>query len=179
MPGFDNNTMYAENVDFRNVVDVQPQVLADGQLLIGSAVAPNIRVSTLTAGSGISVLNAAGSITVASTSGGFVWTDATNAAYNLAIQNGYVTNRAGGVTYTLPASGTLGDMIKIEGKAGLATIALNALQQIRIGNAATAVGVLGSLTATDAGDCVTLVCITSGASTVWRTDSVVGNWTVA
>jgi len=63
MPGFDNNTMHAENVDFRNVVDVQPQVLADGQLLIGSAVAPKIRVGTLaSAGGTITITPGAGTI---------------------------------------------------------------------------------------------------------------------
>ncbi len=117
-------------------------------------------------------------LTISPTSGGFTWTDATGAAYNLAVQNGYITNRAGGVAYTLPATGAIGDTIKIVGKAGLATIAQNANQQIGIGNVATTVGVGGSLTATDAGDCLELICITAGASTVWRTDSIVGNWTV-
>ena len=65
MPGFDNNTMHAENVDFRNVVDVQPQVLADGQLLIGSAVAPKIRVGTLaSAGGTITITPGAGTINI-------------------------------------------------------------------------------------------------------------------
>lgn len=117
-------------------------------------------------------------LTVSLTSGGLTWTDATNAAYNLVAQNGYITNRAGGVTYTLPASGTLGDVINIVGKAGLATIAQNANQQIFIGNTNTTVGVGGTLTAIDAGDCLTLVCITAGASTGWRVDTVIGNWNV-
>lgn len=117
-------------------------------------------------------------LTISVVGGAFTWTDATNATYNLAAQNGYVTNRAGGVTYTLPASGTLGDTIKIVGKAGLAVLAQNANQQVCIGNLATTIGVGGSLTATDAGDCLELICITAGASTVWRTDSIVGNWTV-
>lgn len=151
--------------------------LNDGELIIGSTgAAPS--AGTLTAGAGIAITNAAGSVTIANSSGGFTWTDATSATYTFAAQNGYVTNRAGGVTYTLPASGTLGDVIKVVGKAGLATIAQNANQQIVTGNTNTTVGVGGSLAATDAGDCVSLVCITAGASTVWRTDTLFGNWTV-
>ena len=45
-------------------------VTADGQLLIGSAVAPFIRASTLTAGTGVSITNAAGSITIGLSGGG-------------------------------------------------------------------------------------------------------------
>jgi hypothetical protein len=64
MPGFDNGTVFADNVDFTGNVFVNPQVTADGQLLIGSATSPNIRVGTLTAGSGVSITNGAGSITI-------------------------------------------------------------------------------------------------------------------
>lgn len=65
MAGFDNDVMFASNVDFRGVEPVVGQVTANGQLLIGSTVSPNIRVSTLTAGTGITITNGAGSITVA------------------------------------------------------------------------------------------------------------------
>lgn len=178
MPGFDNDTVFSANVDFRGVEPVVPQMVANGQLLIGSTVSPNIRAGLLTPGTGVSITNGAGTITLAVALGGFVWTDATSATYTLAAQNGYVTNRGGGVTYTLPASGTLGDVIKIVGKAGLATIAQNAGQQICFGNDASTVGVGGSIVATDAGDCVSLRCITAGANTVWRVENSMGNWTI-
>ncbi len=70
MAGFKNQTLYANNVDFTGSTSPVPTVTADGQLLIGSTVFPNIRVGTLTAGSGISITNAAGSITIAATGGG-------------------------------------------------------------------------------------------------------------
>ena len=105
-----------------------------------------------------------------------IWIDAINASYALAIKTGYVTDRGGGVTYTLPATAAQGDIIEITGKLGIAVIAQNANQQICIGNAATTVGVTGSLTATDAGDCLKLKCITAGASTIWRVTSSMGNW---
>lgn len=110
--------------------------------------------------------------------GGVTWTDVTGASQTIAAANGYITNRGGGVTYTLPASGTLGDTFKIVGKAGLATITPNANQQLLIGSASGAVGATGTAVANDAGDCIEFVCTTSGASTVWRADSVVGTWTL-
>lgn len=47
MPGFDNNTVYADNVDFRGVSPVAPQITADGDLLIGASLAPHIRKGQL------------------------------------------------------------------------------------------------------------------------------------
>ncbi len=61
--GFDNDTMYALNVDFRGVSPVVGQVTANGQLLIGSTVSPNIRVGNLTSTGGtVAITNGAGSI---------------------------------------------------------------------------------------------------------------------
>lgn len=48
MPGFDNNTMYADNVDFRGVQPVVGQITTNGQLSIGSTATPNIRTGALT-----------------------------------------------------------------------------------------------------------------------------------
>ena len=178
MPGFDNGCVYFEaGIDPRGVSPVINQ-MTTGTLLIGSSVSPYVVCNTLTAGAGIGITNGDGSITITSTSGGFTWTESTNATYILAAQTGYITNRAGGVTYTLPASGALGDIIKIVGKTGIATIAQNANQQIFIGNTNTTLGAGGSLSANNAGDCLSLVCITAGANTFWRTDSIVGNWTI-
>lgn len=116
---------------------------------------------------------------VSSKSGGFSWTDVTGATQTLAAQNGYVTDRGGGVTYTLPASGTLGDTIKIVGKLGIAVITPNANQQILNGSTSGTVGVTGTATANNVGDCIELICITAGASTVWRANAVIGTWTLA
>jgi hypothetical protein len=110
--------------------------------------------------------------------GGFIWNDVTTATQTLAIQNGYVTDRGGGVTYTLPATASLGDEIRIVGKAGLATITPNVNQQIVISSANGTVGATGTAVATNAGDCMDLICITAGASTVWRAANFVGNWTL-
>lgn len=70
MAGFSRDTVYADNVDFTGSTQPTPQVLSNGQLLIGSAVAPNIRVATLTAGPGVNITNGAGTITIGLTGGG-------------------------------------------------------------------------------------------------------------
>ena len=96
------------------------------------------------------------------------WTDVTSATQTLAVGNGYITDRGSGVTYTLPATASLGDVIEVVGKVGLWTITPNANQQIVNGALSGTIGPGGTLVATNAGDCVALVAIVSGASTVWR-----------
>lgn len=158
-------------------IPVITALATDGQLIIGST-AGVPAAATLTAGSGITITNASNSITISASTGGFTWTDVTSSTQTLAAENGYVTDRGAGVTYTLPASGTLGDEIRIVGKLGLTTIAQNANQQILLSSASSTVGVTGSVAGTNVGDCIELICITAGASTVWRAISFVGNWTV-
>lgn len=152
--------------------------LTNGQLAIGSTGADPV-AATITAGTGISVTNGAGSITVAATGGGLTWTDVTGTSASMAVNNGYLANNAGLVTLTLPASATQFSVIKVQGYgAGGWAIAQNANQQIRLGSNATTVGVSGSLASTDANDSVTLLAAVGGASTIWTVQDVVGNITV-
>lgn len=158
-------------------IPVITAIATNGQLIIGStAGAP--AAATLTAGAGISITNASNSITIATSGAGFTWTDVTGATQALSVANGYITDRGGGVTYTLPASAALGDEIQIIGKAGIATIAQNANQQISVATSNSTVGVTGTVVASDASDCITLICITSGASTVYRAHPASGNWVI-
>ncbi len=69
MAGFSNGIMTANNVDFSGGAPPAAKVTLDGQLLIGATAAPNIRVATLTAGTGVTITNAAGSITIGLTGG--------------------------------------------------------------------------------------------------------------
>lgn len=155
------------------------RALTDGQFVIGSSSSQPL-AGNITAGSGITITNGTNSITVAQTNpSGFPWTDVIGATQALAVNNGYITDRGAGVTYTLPASGALGDTIIIVGKLGITTIAQNANQQILFSSASSTVGVGGSAVGTNVGDCVTLICITAGASTVWRAKSFIGNWTIS
>lgn len=152
--------------------------LTNGQLLIGSTGADPVAAVLTSAGGTIAFTTGAGSLSLDVVSGGFTWNDATGATVTLAVENGYVTDRGGGVTYTLPASGVLGNEISIVGKLGAWSIAQNANQQILLGNQSSTVGVGGSIASTNLGDCVNLICITAGASTVWRINSSIGNITV-
>jgi hypothetical protein len=155
---------------------ITSQLLTNGQLMVGNTGNPP-SATTLTQGAGMSITNAAGSITLATAGGGFNTVDATLASYTLLVQTRYVTDRGGGVAYTLPASGVLGDVIKIVGKLGAWTIAQNANQQIVFGSASTTI-TTGGLASTNVGDCVSLICTTAGASTIWTVEGAVGNITI-
>jgi hypothetical protein len=99
---------------------------------------------------------------------------------SLVAGNGYIANKAGLLTMTLPASGAIGDLIRI---CNLNTavgwrIAQNANQAILFGNATTTVGVGGYLEATAIGDSLEMVCVVSGASTRWMVLNSQGNITL-
>ena len=150
--------------------------LTSGQLVIGGTTTP--AAATLTAGAGISITNGNNSITIAGTGGGLTWVDVTGTTQAVSVNTGYLSNNAGTVTFTLPASATLGDIFRIVGVQGAWTLAQNANQTVLFGNAATTVGGGGSLTSTNAGDSIELVATNTSASTVWRLVSSVGNITV-
>ena len=151
--------------------------MTDGQVLIGSTgVAPVL--GTLTAGAGISVTNAAGSITVAST-GSAIWT-AMDADATLAVNTARINTKAAALlTATLPATAAVGTTIILQGSAAGANgwkIAQNALQNIQIGNTSTTIGAGGSIASTDDNDSISLVCTV--ADTTWNAFAVVGNLTI-
>lgn len=160
---------YIDGIDGVNVGSVATVVTESGDKL-GTA--------TITGGAGITITPSANAIQISTSGGGFTWTDVTGTTQTLAVSNGYVSDNAGTVTFTLPASASLGDCIKIVGKLGAWTIAQNANQQICVGNTNSTVGVGGSVSSTNLGDCITLRCITAGASTVWRAESTMGNLTI-
>lgn len=147
----------------------------------GGAVGPDGSFNINLLGSGAVLVTGSpgtNTLTITVTGGGLSWTDVTGATQTLVINNGYVTDRGGGVAYTLPASGTEGDIIRISGKLGSWSIAQNANQQINVGSVSSTLGVGGSVASTDVGDCIELLCTTTGASTIWRAISYVGNLTV-
>lgn len=154
---------------------VSSNVLSDGQLLIGDTGAAPV-AATLTAGAGISILNAAGSITIAAT-GGASWINVTGAAQSMAADAAYIANNAALITFTLPATAAQGTEISIAGfGAGGWTIAQNAGQLINFGNVATTAGVGGSLASTNRYDQIELLCVV--ADTEWVVRNSVGNLTV-
>jgi hypothetical protein len=150
-------------------------VATNGQLVIGSTgVSPVL--STLTAGSGVSITNGAGSITISTSGGGFSWTTVTGTTQAIVANNGYVANNSGLVTFTLPATAAVGDTFIVEGLgAGGWQIAQNASQLIHIGNQVTTTGASGYLASTNQYDCVTINCIV--ANTTFTVRASMGNIT--
>lgn len=149
--------------------------LTDGQIPIGSTGIDPV-AATLTAGSGVSITNAAGSITVSATGGGLTWSTVSGTTQAAAINNGYITNNAGAVTVTLPATAAIGSVVEIMGLgAGGWVLAANTGQTIRFGNQTTSSA--GSLASTDRYDTVTVKTLV--ANTTWSVVySVSGGLTV-
>lgn len=176
MSGFDNEILYADNVDFRGVDPVAAQMVADGQLLIGSTATPNIKAATLTEGTGVDITNASGSITVAVSGGGFNWEVVTDASATMVASTGYVANRGTLCTLTLPAAVTLGDVFKVVNiGAGFVRIAQNASDDLRFGNATTTTGAGGYIECTALGDSVEIV---AQAANTYLVLNSLGNWSI-
>ena len=150
--------------------------LTDGQLVIGSTgVSP--AASTLTAGTGITISNGAGTITISSSAAGFAWNSVAGTTQAIAEGNGYVNANAALTTFTLPATAVFGSIFAIVGQgAGLWTIAQNAGQTLILGSLASTTGVGGSVAATNANDSIEFLCTV--ADTTWTMRSSVGNLTV-
>lgn len=110
-------------------------------------------------------------------SGGLSWTVVTAATEAMAVNNGYIENRATLVTLTLPATAAVGDVIRVTGiGAGGWSIAQNAGQTIHFGAVDTTTGAGGSLSSTDERDSVEMICVV--ADTDWNVLSAVGNLTL-
>ncbi len=139
--------------------------MTDGQIVIGFTGGTPV-AATLTAGTGMSITNAAGSITLSAAGGAYSWNEITTTSATMVASNGYIANNASLVTLTLPATSSVGDSIYVAGKgAGLFKVAQNAGQSISISGSTTTPGVLGSLTIVNQYDSFQLLCIT--ANTGW------------
>jgi hypothetical protein len=149
----------------------------NGQIPIGSTGADPV-LATITAGSGITVTNGAGSITIAASGGtGITWNEITTTSQSMAVNNGYIANNAGLVTLTLPSTAAQGSIIEVTGKgAGGWKIAQNSGQTIYFGTSTTTTGTGGSLASSATRDGVRLVCIT--ANNDFNVLSAQGNLTV-
>lgn len=151
--------------------------LINGQLAIGNT-GNDPSAATISAGSGVSVSNGAGTITISAVGGGLTWTVVTGTTQAAAVNNGYIANNAGLVTVTLPATSAVGDIVAVTGinNATGWKVAQNAGNQIFFGSATTTAGTGGSLASAATHDAVTLVCMTANAN--WQVISSIGNITV-
>lgn len=92
----------------------------NGQVLIGNG--SGYTLSTITAGTGISVTNSTGSITIASSGGGLPAVTVTSStSITAAVNFHYVLTAATAATVTLPASPTISDTIYVTVANGLTT----------------------------------------------------------
>jgi hypothetical protein len=138
--------------------------IISGQLPIGNGT--GYTLATLTAGPGISIANASGSITIAGTGSGIGWTEVTGTTQAGAADNGYVANNAALVTITLPVTAAFGTVISVIGKgAGGWLLAQNASQNIQIGSVSSTAGIGGSVASSNRFDSLDLICTT--ANTTW------------
>ncbi len=147
----------------------------NGQLPIGSTGADPV-LAVIVAGSGIGVVNGAGSITVSSTISGTTWVEETGTSRSAAVGEGVVCNNASLVTVTIPTTAAFGDTLTVIGKgAGGWLIAQNASELIHFLGTDTTTGVGGSLASTGQYDGVEMVCTV--ADTEWTVYSAMGNIT--
>jgi len=152
--------------------------LTNGQLDIGNT-GSDPTAATLTAGTGISITNGSGSVTIAST-GGLSFLDVTGTTQAMAINTAYLADNSGLVTLTLPSTAAQGSVMEVSGYgSGGWKIAQNASQQIFFGSSSTTVGTGGFLSSTHQYDFVRLRAAVGGSSTVWVVCGSQGNITLA
>ena len=150
--------------------------LTNGQLAIGST-GNDPSAATLSAGTGISITNASGSITINAVGAGLTWSKIT-ADQTAAVNNGYICNKAGVLTLTMPSTSAIGDVvavININTAADTKVLSANP-GQLQLGSS-LATANTGNFVSTALGDTMYLVCTT--ANTTWYAVAVTGNWTVA
>lgn len=150
--------------------DVAP---ANGQIPIGNTT--DFTIANITAGSGITVTNGSGTITIAAT-GAMSTTEVTGTTQSMAVNTRYITNNVSQVVCTLPTTAALGDIILLNGKGtGGWKIAQNASQTIH-GSTDTTTGTGGSLSSSARYNSIYLVCTI--ANTDWTIQTSQGTITV-
>jgi len=110
----------------------------NGQLLIGNTTGNTLSKSTITAGTGISVTNGSGSITIDNNAPSIAWQSVQTTGFTAVAGNGYPCNTTSAAfTVTLPATPAAGNQIQIVDYAG--TFATNAVTLSRNGSNITGI----------------------------------------
>ncbi len=144
--------------------------------LIGSTGA-DPSAAVITAGTGISLVTGAGSLTINSVGSGLTWSVVTGATQAMTSNNGYIANRAGVVAFSLPTTSAVGDIVEVTGiNTALGwSISYTTNQQIFFGTSSTTI-TTGSLASVNTRDSIRLVCVI--ANLTWNVLSSIGNITV-
>ncbi len=134
---------------------VNPIVLTTGQVLVGVTGSDPVPTTLST----LSVVNVTGT------------------TQTIAPNTIYIANNASLVTFTLPATSSVGDQFSIRGSgAGGWTIAQNAGQTVNVGNSATTTGAGGSVSSSNRYDWFNAIAIV--ANTAWSSAVAQGNVTI-
>lgn len=129
-------------------------------------------------GSGnITTVGTANTLTIEFTGSLFSWNVVTGSTQDLVAANGYFSNNATSVTYTLPTGADVGDTFQVVAMhaSGTFIVGANTGQTMYIGNTATTT-TTGTLTSTDTGDWIEIVCRV--ADTDFQVNVKQGNITV-
>ena len=105
--------------------------------------------------------------------GTIYYEEVTNATKTIVVNYEYGANRGGGVAFTLPATSPVGSKFTITGISGLWSLAQAASQYVNMGAFTTTIGVGGLLTATNARDSISCICIEADKG--WNITSSMGN----
>lgn len=144
--------------------------MSNGQVIIGST-SGTPTPSTLTAGNNISITNGSNSITIASVNSPLVWSTVIGTSQTMASNHGYFANNASLVTFTLPSSPSVGDIVAVVGEgSGGWQINAPSTQTIYVGDVGSNSDGTGYISSTSTQDAIQLICYTSSVGGIgWVT----------
>lgn len=145
---------------------------------VGGPVGPDAGNVIFVVGSGaISVSGNPGTNTLTITETGLTGWNKISASQTLVVNMGYFCTGGGTLALLLPATSIVGDEIQVSLVGSTAwQITQGAGQQIIMGSSQTTAGVGGTLTSTQQGDSIRMVCLTTNLT--WVVLSSMGNPTV-
>ena len=139
----------------------------------GGAVPPLVGNLTIVGSGSITVTGSPGTNTLTISGGGTVW-GVIGASQTLTVNHGFICTAGAAISLLLPPVSAVGDVVEVtlDGSASF-VITQGAGQQVRVGNLATIAGVGGTITSTQQGDTIKMVC--SVANLKWNCVSIIGN----
>lgn len=168
---------FTNNLD---AVSAGPQA-TDVQSLTGDdhvVVPANVATGNINVVGGVGIQTsgnaATNTLTITSISGTVTW-QTISASQAMAVDNGYICIAPGGaLSLSLPTVSAIGSILEINLNGATSfTITQAASQQIILGNLSTTAGIGGTLSSSQQGDSIRMVC--SKANLVWNVLSSMGN----